>query len=886
MTDSCGKIKTVIIRTDVKAPYINIGNDTTICYGNTLKLNSKVTGGTSPYLYRWYPASMVDNNSLEEPTTKPLFEPQEYILKVTDILGCIDFDTILVSIDPLLYSEPASDMYICHGSGVKLRINIKGGTEPYKYHWEPKESLDLDNIESPLANPLEDTKYYARVKDKFGCEIIDSIFVHVYPELIVSAGSDLLVCPDSIIKFNATKINGVSGIKSYLWTPAAGLVDPSIQEPTLKISIPGVYNYIVTVTDDNGCIDRDTIQVNVIQKPKPMILGDKYICEGGSTILSIKKDTSFVEYLWSTGETDSAITIDKQGKYWVEVTNKAGCTGTDTIEVKYYYKTKPGLKLSGSPELCQGNSLTISVNEKYSDILWSNGSTDDSIIVNTPGNYFVKIIDNNGCTGYSDTINVTVVDSLKPLLEAENNGILCKGKSIKLSTKYNYLKYLWSTGETTKEITVTQPGFYKVYVEDGNCKGTSDEFEIKQVEPPHPQITGNSFICPGSTSILLVQRDYVSYKWTTGEETKEITIDKAGTYSVTVTDSNGCEGSSSIDVMEYDIKISGNNSYNFGKFNIGSTNVPVYAFNIKNESNSDVEVLNGYARNYPNIYRIVTNPSLPHTFKPNELLDITISFNPDEVKIYNDSLIIETGNPCKNIFSSFITGEGIKADLFSKVWLPDTVAEIGTDYFKIPLRSNFQIDTAITNIGYNTEIRFDARYFEPDSVTTGNLDKNVIESGERVLQISGTAANLTKNETILTEISGTVLVGASPIIPLKITDFRFDIPEIQIEKIDGSLKVTGVCVHDLNALIISGSTFLIIQPNPAKETIVFEFTNLDTSTRTTVQIFSLPGELVYESKFLNDGSRKEIDVSRWSSGMYFAVIKCGGMVYTDKIIKL
>ncbi len=56
------------------------------------------------------------------------------------------------------------------------------------------------------------------------------------------------------------------------------------------------------------------------------------------------------------------------------------------------------------------------------------------------------------------------------------------------------------------------------------------------------------------------------------------------------------------------------------------------------------------------------------------------------------------------------------------------------------------------------------------------------------------------------------------------------------------------------------------------------------SQNATIQIFSLPGELVYESTFFNDSSRQEIDVSQWLSGMYFAVIRCGDKVITEKVI--
>src|SRR5205814_5153188 len=106
--------------------------------------------------------------------------------------------------------------------------------------------------------------------------------------------------------------------------------------------------------------------------------------------------------------------------------------------------------------------------------------------------------------------------------------------------------YIWSTNATTQSITVTASGTYSVTVTNSfGCTGTASQGVT--VNPnPSPSITpsGATTFCQGG-SVSLDAGSFTSYIWSTNATTQSITVNASGTYSVTVTNGNGCKGSAS-----------------------------------------------------------------------------------------------------------------------------------------------------------------------------------------------------------------------------------------------------------------------------------------------------------------------------------------------------
>jgi len=132
------------------------------------------------------------------------------------------------------------------------------------------------------------------------------------------------------------------------------------------------------------------------------------------------------------------------------------------------------------------------------------------------------------------------------------NQVVCQGTSISLDAGPNRLSYDWyyngtlyATGVQT--ITVSNPGSYSVTVNDHSCI-LSDTVVLSNYPFTNPVITGTTEFCAGNPQQLSVQGNYSSYLWTTGAVTQSITVNASGSYGVTVSDNNQCQGSTSVNV--------------------------------------------------------------------------------------------------------------------------------------------------------------------------------------------------------------------------------------------------------------------------------------------------------------------------------------------------
>ncbi|MBL0238323.1 MAG: hypothetical protein IPQ02_17460 [Saprospiraceae bacterium] len=182
--------------------------------------------------------------------------------------------------------------------------------------------------------------------------------------------------------------------------------------------------------------------------------------------------------------------------------------------------------------------------------LWSTTATTQSINVSTAGTYSVTVTDANGCTG---TASRTLTVDPNPVVTITGDNKICAGTSSTFTANASVgtapFTYLWSTTATTQSINVSTAGTYSVTVTDANgCTGTASR--TLTVDPnPVVTITGDNKICAGTSSTFTANASVgtapFTYLWSTTATTQSINVSTAGTYSVTVTDANGCTGTAS-----------------------------------------------------------------------------------------------------------------------------------------------------------------------------------------------------------------------------------------------------------------------------------------------------------------------------------------------------
>lgn len=221
------------------------------------------------------------------------------------------------------------------------------------------------------------------------------------------------------------------------------------------------------------------------------------------------------------------------------------CLGTSAQDVTIL--TANIANLGPDVTICSQLSTQLSVLNPGtgSTILWNTGSTANQISVTQSGNYSITLTSSNGC---QDVDTVTVTFSQNPQFSFGPSVTACANNPVVLAAGFTADTYLWSTGETTSSITVTNAGSYGLTVSLNGCSA-SDLISVNY-ESPDLQIQDPQSYCVGDSLTIQAGAGFASYSWSNASTNSSLTVNGPGMYAVTVTDSNGCSASQSITVTE------------------------------------------------------------------------------------------------------------------------------------------------------------------------------------------------------------------------------------------------------------------------------------------------------------------------------------------------
>ena len=465
----------------------------TFCFGGSVTLSGNIDGV-------W--------NTGETTPSITVTMSGEYFVTNTDECGVVTSNRIIVTVNPLPNCAITGSGSICAGQSTELCV-AAGFTN---YIWSTGATTNCITVNAT-------GNYAVTITDSNGCISSCSKTVTVNPLPICSITGSGAICQGQ-----STQLCVPAGSASYLWSTGAN---------TNCITVNAAGTYSVTITDANGCSSNCSKTVVVNPIPDCTITGNGSICQGQTSQLCVA--AGFTSYLWSTGATTNCITVNATGNYAVTVTNANGCMSicSKTVTVN----PLPICSITGNGSICAGQSTQLCVPAGSASYLWSTGATTNCITVNASGTYTVTITEGVGC---SSVCSKTVLVNPLPDCTITGNGALCTGQSTQLCAPAGAASYLWSTGATTNCITVNQTGNYSVTVTNSNGCMSICSKQVIVSQQPTCLITGNGSLCPGQSTELCVPAGSASYLWSTGATTNCITVNQAGTYSVTVTDVSGC----------------------------------------------------------------------------------------------------------------------------------------------------------------------------------------------------------------------------------------------------------------------------------------------------------------------------------------------------------
>ncbi|MBK9041748.1 MAG: T9SS type A sorting domain-containing protein [Saprospiraceae bacterium] len=318
---------------------------------------------------------------------------------------------------------------------------------------------------------------------------------------------------------------------SYLWSNGS-------TNAFIRVTPTESTSYSVTITDCDGCIAIDSVFVNSLDNPEVNVqISTHQICIGGTATLTA---TGGGTYLWNTGQTTPSISVNPAVTtiYSVTVTDANGCSNTSNKTLNVL--PLPNVSITGPEAICTGGSATLTATGGGT-YLWNTGQTTPSISINPAVTtiYSVTVTDANGCSNTSNkTLNVLPL----PNVSITGPEAICTGGSATL-TATGGGTYLWNTGQTTPSISVnpTITTTYSVTVTDSNGCTNSTNKTLNELPLPIVSITGPDGICVGGTTTFTATGGG-SYLWNTGQTSASISLNPSvtTTYSVTVTDTNGC----------------------------------------------------------------------------------------------------------------------------------------------------------------------------------------------------------------------------------------------------------------------------------------------------------------------------------------------------------
>ena len=383
-----------------------------------------------------------------------LDEPGVYNIgaKVINEYGCVSEEVsegtyfAQVSVHAIPELTITGNSVVCNGDTAILTVNASNTGDTYTYTWTPEANIISGSNTATIKTLTAGVYNVTAVNATSGCEATAQVTVSTFGGNLVVVADRTEICPEEPVVLTAT-LNGFNNENiSYVWTKADG--SNVGQGSTVTVNPDATTEYVVTANAGTSCTMNDTIEITVHERPATPVVarydGTQYdICQGDqATFRAQPRDLSYT-YVWtlngveiaSEGRPTITLNLDEPGVYNVgaKVINEYGCVSEEVSQGTYFAQVSvhanPVVTLTGNHYYTtDATTATITANVLPADgeytYAWSNGSTDDHIVVNQYGVYTVTVTNEIGCTTVSDPFTVSSVVDLQVNIEGVTTACL------------------------------------------------------------------------------------------------------------------------------------------------------------------------------------------------------------------------------------------------------------------------------------------------------------------------------------------------------------------------------------------------------------------------------------------------------------------------------
>jgi len=473
-----------------------------------------------------------------------------YQVTITDTVGCVANDSMMVGIAPTLSATTTLVDATCKGvNDGSITVNEGADLTGINITWNTGDSTQM-------LTGLAAGTYQVMLTDTFGCTAADTALVNEGSPFTIVAISTDATCDgldDGMITLSDT--TGVTGL-SFAWNTG-----DSTQ--TITGLSAGDYNY--TVTDSIGCTVTGVVILGTVRTIPLEINRTDVSCVGlsdGAITINEGLDNSDLTFSWNTGDSTQTISNISAGSYTISVADTLGCSATSIINITA--TNSLSISLSQTNASCTGvmdGTVTIDEGSDLTGftINWNTGADSQTLSNVGIGTYIAMVTDTLGCMAI-DTIEVAADSSLQ--IGLTGNNIDCVDESTGRITasaidlgSSDGLSFAWNTGDTTATIRNLAAGSYEVTVTDSTgCFGVAGA-NLTQGDSIKLNFVVSPVACMdtiGSGAILAVATGgsgNFTYDWSTGGTNMAIGNLLAGTYVLTVFDSLGCTLTDSVTLV-------------------------------------------------------------------------------------------------------------------------------------------------------------------------------------------------------------------------------------------------------------------------------------------------------------------------------------------------
>lgn len=496
--------------------------------GSSASIRANVSGGTGPYTYIW-------EDSPEFTSAERIrLRPGLYGVRVIDTYGCFATATAEIKVSPSLVAVTSLEQATCENPYANASVEVRGGTAPYTYLWS-------NGVSTARNENLLPGAYTVLVTDAMGCAQTATVEVQRVAPLSVNVINE----PASCQKLGRAKAvaTGGSGNYRYSWSCVFAMLDQS--------EVDGLYpgQCSVTVFDDGGCTTTQDFIIAEQNSIRLDLEATPITCELPGTVRARVETSAPYQISWSNNARGNAINVLTPGVYTAQVTDENGCTAEASVEVTgsgppfvNINKVEPTCERLGRLEAQIRGGL-----EPY-HLEWSNGATTSVISNLNPGSYTLKVTDSNGCVRQT----YVALEGAAPLsLEVLTVAASCttggKARAIVTGGSGNY-SYHWSCirmGNNTAAVENLPSGSCSVTIRDNNGCEVVQEFVVPEAAPISIVLPAQTVIGCGSNNPIRAEvvggTEPYQFLWSNGQSGAILQTQRAGVYTVTVTDNRGCQ---------------------------------------------------------------------------------------------------------------------------------------------------------------------------------------------------------------------------------------------------------------------------------------------------------------------------------------------------------